>query len=189
MALDRQLSRDFWLHEFPGWERATERQVARLEETVARVLQPIRTTFDVAVFPSSWLWWSSGDPRTGAHAADGDATAGTVDFVVDAGLTTDVFEWGSQHLTPSGYIGRWIYEPERSAAEGRRQGEHIHMAPREAMVEAFADSRIQVLEERAEGEYFLHFELEPVAWGALVAVAAAVAGYIILARRSPSFAL
>ncbi|MGE0347372.1 MAG: hypothetical protein AB7N73_15030 [Gemmatimonadales bacterium] len=184
MATDRQLSRNFRLSEFPGWERATEEDVARLEETVARVLQPIRTTFGVPVTPTSWMHWSSGEPRTGSHAH-----GGTVDFVVGAGLTPDVFEWGSQHLIPSGYIGRWIYEPARSAAEGTPQGEHIHMAPRDAMLEAFGDSKIQVLEEREEGNYFLHFEVAPVAWGALLAAAGAVALFFHLARRRPSLAL
>lgn len=63
------------------------------------------------------------------------------------------------------------------------------MAPREAMLEQFADSRIQVLEEQAEGEYLLHFEVAPVAWGALVAIAAAVALYMGLAPRRQLFAL
>lgn len=96
MAADRQLSRDFWLHEFPGWWEASERDVARLEETVARVLQPIRTAFGVAVRPTSWMRWSSGELRTGAHAH-----GGTVDFVVDRGETPEVFEWGAQQLIPS----------------------------------------------------------------------------------------
>lgn len=184
MAADRQLSANFRLSEFPGWRDASEHDVELLEETVARVLQPIRSRFGVAVRPTSWMRWSTGELRTGAHAH-----GGTIDFVADRGMTPEVFEWGAQELIPSGYIGRWIYEPERSSAEGKAQGEHIHMAPRAAMVEQFADSRIQVLEERAEGDYFLHFEVAPVAWGALLAIAAAVALYVGLAPRRASFAL
>lgn len=184
MAADRQLSANFYLREFPGWRDATEEDVDRLEETVARVLQPIRSTFGVPVRVTSWMRWGSGTERTGSHAH-----GGTVDFVVDQGRTPDVFEWGAQQLIPSGYIGRWIYEPTRTASEGQPQGEHIHVAPRAAMVEQFADGRIQVLEEREEGGYLLHFEVAPVAWGALVAIAAAVALYVGLARPRESFAL
>lgn len=184
MATDRQLSANFWLHEFPGWERATEADVDRLRPTVSRVLQPLRTYMGVPIYPSSWKWWSSGAERTGAHS-DG----GTVDFVVADGRTPEAFEWGAQHLIPSGYIGRWIYEPERSATEGEPQGEHIHMAPLSAMQAVFGKGDIQVLEEQGEGQYFLHFKLQPLGWGALVAAAGAVALFFRLARRSESFAL
>lgn len=184
MAADRQLSANFRLSEFPGWREASEHDVELLEETVARVLQPLRSAFGVRVRPTSWMRWSDNTPRTGAHAH-----GGTVDFVVDQGRTAEAFEWGAQELIPSGYIGRWIYEPTRTEAEGQAQGEHIHMAPRAAMVEQFADSRIQVLEERGEGDYFLHFEVAPVAWGALVALALAAVAYMGLARPRESFAL
>ena len=183
MAADRQLSANLWLHEFPGWRDATEADVRKLEPTVSRVLQPVRTAFGVPLRPTSWKWWSSGDPRTGSHA-DG----GTVDFVLEQGRTADAFEWGAQHLIPSGYIGRWIYEPARAGGDSP-QGEHIHMAPQAAMVEAFSDPRIQVLEEREEGEYFLHFEVAPVAWGALLALGAGALFLFNLARRRQSFAL
>ncbi len=182
MASDRQLSADFWLHEFPGWEDATEGDVGRLQETVARVLQPLRTAMGVPVRPTSWMWWSSGVEREGSHAH-----GGTADFVLDEGLTPDAFEYGAQHLIPAGYIGRWIYEPARTGADA--QGEHIHMAPREAMVEQFADSRIQVLEEREEGDYFLHFEVAPIAWGALAALVGGAVLFFTLAERPKSFAL
>lgn len=181
MARDRQLSADFWLREFPGWEEATEDDVARLQPTVARVLQPIRSAFGVPVRPTSWMRWSSGELRTGSHAH-----GGTVDFVVGDGRTPEVFEWGAQQLIPAGYIGRWIYEPQRGGPDA--QGEHIHMAPLGAMVEVFADSRIQVLEEREEGEYFLHFEVAPIAFGALVALGAGAAFLFSLAQRRESFA-
>lgn len=188
MASDRQLGANFWLREFTGWQRATETQVARLQETVARVLQPIRSTFGVRVIPTSWIAWSSGELRTGTHA-DG----GAVDFVLEDGLTDDAFEWGAQHLVPAGYIGRWIYEPARAAAPGvARQGEHIHMAPRRAQIahQGRAEgSAIQVLEERGEGEYFLHFEVTPLTVGAVLALGAGVAFLLTLARRRESFAL
>jgi hypothetical protein len=148
MAADRQLSRDFHLHEFRGWERASEAQVARLAETVARVLQPIRSVFGVPVRPTSWVEWSDGTPRTGAHAA-----GGTVDFTVDDGRTREAHEWAHRFLIPSGYIGRLIYEPSRTFP---RQGEHVHMAPVADQVAAQGAERgsvIQVLEEGAEGEY------------------------------------
>jgi len=174
MALDRQLSRNFWLREASGFEDATEAEVAELAETVARVLQPIRTEFGVPVRISSWQTWSSGERRTGSHSH-----AGTVDFVVGGGLTRDAFEWASSALTPAGYIGRLIYEPSRSSAEGRAQGEHIHMAPRGAMVEVFGDPNIQVLEERAEGEYVFY----RVATGLGLGAIAALAGFFWLASK------
>lgn len=150
MALDRQLSRDFWLHEFRGWQQANESDVAKLHTTVVRVLQPIRSHFGVPVRPTSWMWWSSGEPRTGAHAQ-----GGTLDFTVDNGLTREAWEWGNQWLVPMGYIGRWIYEPAR---EQPRQGEHVHVAPvadQIAVQGAGAGSRVQALVETSEGVYTL----------------------------------
>ena len=173
MATDRKLARDFWLHEFPGWERASEADVAALHETVARVLQPIRSHIGVPVRPSSWMWWSSGEPRSGAHSHPG-----TVDFYVDDGRTFEAFEWADRWLTPMGYIGRLIYEPARSAAEGRPQGEHIHMAPRSAMVDVFGDPRIQTLVEREEGRYEV-FRSAAAGLGAL-----AIAAWVFLALRA-----
>lgn len=178
MALDRRLSANFWLHEFTGWERATEAQVRELEETVARVLQPIRNRFG-KVIPTSWIAWSSGELRDGSHAE-----GGTVDFIVgDSGeLTREAFEWGARYLIPAGYIGRWIYEPARAAdpARGvRRQGEHIHMAPVRAMVASIGDARIQVLEELEEGQY-VFFRTAALGLGALIAGAVA---FFLLARH------
>lgn len=173
---DRRLSANFWLHEFPGWNRpeTTEADVARLRETVARVLQPIRNAMGTDVIPTSWTHWSSGAARTGSHAH-----GGTVDFVVADGRTFEAFEWGARHLAPTGYVGRWIYEPERSAAEGQRQGEHIHMAPVEAMVEHVGDPSIQVLVEREEGRY--EFFRTAATWTA--ATLAMVGAWLWLASR------
>lgn len=157
MPRDRQLSANFRLSEWPCWELATESQVLELQETVARVLQPIRSRFG-PVWPTSWMHWSSGCvPRSGAHAQ-----GGTVDFQVADGRTREAWEWGAQHLVPAGYIGRWIYEPERRDHQGRKvQGEHIHVAPREDMLALNGDGRIQVLEETAEGQYRLWFDGDP----------------------------
>lgn len=152
MATDRKLAGDFWLHEFSGWEGASESQVARLRETVARVLQPLRNRYGT-VIPTSWLTWSSGARRAGSHAQ-----GGTVDFVIPGADLFDVFQWGTTYLLPSGYIGRWIYEPERTALEGAPQGEHIHVAPRQDMIAYNGDSTIQALEETDEGRYVLHSE-------------------------------
>lgn len=174
MQADRRLSRDFWLHEASGWERATDAQVAALEETVARVLQPIRSTFGVPVRITSWIAWSSGDLRGGSHAQ-----GGTVDFTVGDGRTRDVYEWAATELVPAGYIGRLIYEPKRTASEGEPQGEHVHLAPRDAMIEAFGDPRIQVLEERAEGQYVFYRVATGLGLGAL----ALLAGFLFLASR------
>lgn len=149
MALDRQLSRDFWLNEFSGWENLSELEVAQARELVARVLQPVRSVFGVPVYVTSYGTWSDGTPRTGAHAH------GAVDFVVANGFTRQAFEWLAQNVVPTGYVGRLIYEPQRSESEGQPQGEHIHLAPREAMVALNGDASIQVLEERAEGEYIM----------------------------------
>lgn len=148
MASDRILAGNFWLHEFSGWEQATEADVAALQETAQRVLQPVRQRFGKVV-PSSWLYWSDGTPRTGAHAY-----GGTVDFVTPNADLREVWEWGKTYLLPSGYIGRWIYEPERAPTDTHPgQGEHIHMAPVEDMVAYVGDRKIQALEEVAEGQY------------------------------------
>ncbi len=153
MAPDRQLSADFWLHEFPCYERANEADVAKLQETVSRVLQPVRTRWG-RIVPTSWMWWSDGcDPRTGSHAG-----GGTIDFVTRDAELYDVFEWGQTHLLPTGYVGRWIYEPDRSAPEGVPQDEHIHMAPVQDMIlhsDAAEPGVPKALEETAEGEYAL----------------------------------
>lgn len=184
MAADRQLSRDFWLHEFPGFERASESDVSAVAETVARVLQPVRYAMGVPVRVSSWMWWSDGTPREGAHSQPG-----TVDFVVDDGRTREGFEWATSNLVPAGYIGRLIYEPARSAAEGTPQGEHVHLAPRAAMVEAFGNlprhSDIQVLQEGAEGEYTFYRVAVAAGWGA-GALAFLAAAVFLLARRPPT---
>lgn len=178
MAADRKLSRDFWLHEFPGWGNATESDVAALQETVVRVLQPVRDAMGVPVRPSSWMWWSDGTGRTGSHSEPG-----TVDFVVDDGKTFEAFEWIDRHLVPMGYIGRNIYEPERSSDEGRPQGEHIHLAPRGAMVAVFDDPRIQSYVETSEGDY----ELFRAAAGLTAGGLALLAGWLFLAgRREPA---
>ena len=150
MADDRRLTRNLWLHEFTGWRGASERQVDRLAETAARVLQPIRNAIGVPLRPSSWLTWRDGSPRVGSHAY------GAVDFVMDDGRTREAYEWAERYIVPGGYIGRLIYEPERTAAEGVPQGEHIHLAPVQAMVDHVGDPTIQVLEEESEGEYVFY---------------------------------
>lgn len=152
MASDRQLARNFWLHEFPCYELADERQVEALQETVARVLQPARDRFG-RIKPTSWLWWSDGcTPRDGAHDPDGPHP-GTVDFVALDAPTRDVWEWGRDAILPAGYIGRWIYEPRFEDELGRKiQGEHVHAAPRAAMM-ALGRPEIQALEETEPGVY------------------------------------
>lgn len=143
---DRQLARDFWLHEFPCWKQATEANVERLQETVARVLQPIRNRWGPVV-PTSWMWWSADCiPRTGSHAR-----GGTVDFVTPEADLWEVFKWGNTYIMPSGYVGRWIYEPETEF-----QGEHIHCAPRRDMIEYTGDGSIQALQELEDGETYLY---------------------------------
>lgn len=147
---DRQLSNNFWLHEFPGWDHplTNERDVARLRESVQRVLQPIRNEFGPVV-PTSWMRWSDGSARDGSHAH-----GGTVDFQTPSASLRDVASWGVTYLLPSGYVGRWIYEPARAATDpGGRQGEHIHMAPRAAMLEALGIGDIGAYNETSEGRY------------------------------------
>lgn len=163
MSTDRRLSANFQLSEVPCWTEASEFEVDQLEEMAARVLQPVRTHFGVPVYVSSWRWWSDGCvPREGSHSA------GAVDFWLPDGLTRTAWEWGAEYLIPAGYLGRWIYEPARTAAEGTPQGEHIHAAPRSAMLEVFGDGRIQVLEEKAEGQYVLYYDSSDPSqpWGA-----------------------
>lgn len=170
MAADRQLSEHFWLREFPCYEHASEADVVRLRETVARVLQPIRNRWG-RVIPTSWMHWRDGcEPRTGAHAG-----GGTVDFVTADADLREVFEWGRTALLPTGYVGRWIYEPDRSPAEGQPQDEHIHVAPLADMIaHSGASDRdaIKALEETEEGQYVLRSSMvrradlvEPLAAG------------------------
>jgi hypothetical protein len=79
---------NFSLHEFPGWEQATEAQIKILElEAVRPFLQPIRDRWG-RIDPSSWLRWRSGERRTGSHA-----DPGTVDFVPALATIPEVFQW------------------------------------------------------------------------------------------------
>jgi hypothetical protein len=145
MATDRQLSRDFWLREFSGWQDATELEVGRLHETVARVLQPVRDRWG-PVIPTSWLRWSDGSRRTGAHGV-----GGTVDFVTPSSPMRDVWEWGRVEILPAGYVGRWIYEPTFPG----EQREHIHVAPRDDMAAAYGRFDVGAYEETSPGVYVL----------------------------------
>lgn len=149
MAEDRQLARNFWLRWVPCWTMATENDVAKLQETTARVLQPLRNEFG-AVYVTSWKWWSSGCvARTGSHAQ-----GGTIDLSVEGqGNTLRAWEWGNTYLMPSGYIGRWIYEPATAT-----QGPHIHMSPRADMLAEFGDGRIQSLKELPDGGHYVFQE-------------------------------
>lgn len=182
MAGDRLLSRNFTLSEVPHYELYTEDDVARLEETVARVLQPLRNRFGRIQISSGMYWADSGEAREGAHSH-----AGTVDFVSLDTPLRKVWEHGSTFLIPAGYVGRWIYEPAREADPARgvkAQGEHIHLAPREAMADVFGDRRIQVLEETTEGTYVLRYQLAAAigSVGALT-IAGGVALLLWLRRR------
>ncbi len=194
MIADRQLTRDFWLHEIPCWEHYTEEQAEQAQEATALVCQPIRNTFGRTEITSGRFWRNGCRARTGSHAH------GALDIVVSGGRTREAWEWGATALMPSGYIGRWIYEPERLNARGQKlQGEHIHMAPRSAMLAYNGDGRIQVLEELPDGTTYVFqewvggtyanpYELEPLEvvvgrgfpwWGAagiLVAIFAGGAG-------------
>lgn len=90
---------NFSLHEFRGWEQATEAQVAVLElEAVRTFLQPIRDQWG-RIDPSSWLRWSSGVLRTGAHA-----DPGTVDFVPAGAPIPQVFQWIQGQGLPYGTL-------------------------------------------------------------------------------------
>lgn len=129
MATDRQLSRHFWLHEFPGWEQATEEEVERLRSTVIEpILQPTRDRWGV-IWPSSWTHWRSGRRRTGAHA-DG----GAVDFVPRDAPIPVVHAWMAANLRDR--IGELIDERD-----------HIHVT------RWGLGGRGQVLVEPTEGEY------------------------------------
>jgi len=153
MATDRQLSANFWLHEFPCWSRASEDDVARLKETVQRVLQPFRSHVGVPVVPTSWKWWTAGcTPRTGAHAG-----GGTVDFDapdLDDGQLREAHDWGTRYLLPAGYLGRWIYEPLWIDDAGNKvQGRHIHAAPRDDMLAANLPGDVGAYIEGPPGTY------------------------------------
>ena len=90
---------NFSLHEFPGWENATEAQVGILElEAVRSFLQPVRDRWGV-IRPSSWMRWRDGRPRTGAHA-----DPGTVDFVPAAASIPVVFQWIRSSGLPYGKL-------------------------------------------------------------------------------------
>lgn len=148
MATDRQLSPNFWLHEFPCWERATEAEVARLTQTVALVLQPARNRWG-ALRPSSWRYWSDGCiPRTGAHE-----DPGTVDVVPLAASVEDVFAWIARAIVPLGYVGRLINERD-----------HVHVQPRTPGME------VQVLREPTEGHYVSAPDVLPEGWSSPVPI-------------------
>lgn len=98
MATDRQLGPNFWLHEFPCWELATDAEVALLQEAVRDRLQPARTRWG-RIQPTSWTRWRTGCvPRTGAHA-----DAGTVDFVPLDAPIPEVHAWMAAN-TPYGEL-------------------------------------------------------------------------------------
>lgn len=157
MVADRQLSANFRLSRMPCWERASEDDVARLRETVARVLQPARDRWG-AIVVSSWRWWRDGcTPRSGAHAG-----GGTVDIVPFGAPAPQVFEWLRRYIVPAGYVGRLIYEPDwwrdggdEPAGPGdvKVQGEHIHIAPRRDMADAGLPDDVGVYEETQPGSY------------------------------------
>lgn len=93
-----QLSRNFRLGEFSGWQLAESPQLEQLERVVRTILQPIRDTFG-AVVPTSWYAWSSGAPRTGAHG-----TGGAVDFVVPGTPLPVVWAWARSNLRVGEFI-------------------------------------------------------------------------------------
>ena len=147
MATDRRLSENFQLHEFPGWEIASEPDVERLQQTVDLVLQPARDQWG-PIRPTSWIYWSGGSPRTGAHA-----DPGTVDFVPLMAGIEQVFAWVGRSIVPLGYIGRLINERD-----------HIHMQPRLPGME------VQVLREPTEGVYVDASDVLPPGWTAPVGI-------------------
>lgn len=151
MPSNVQLSRNFWLSGAPCWQKATEADVLKYQETVARVLQPVRNEFGITRV-TSWKWWRTGCvPRTGSHAQ-----GGTIDFSVEGqGNTLRAWEWGNTALMPAGYVGRWIYEPATAS-----QGPHIHMAPRADMIAYNGDGRIQSLKELPDGTSYVFMEYD-----------------------------
>lgn len=159
MATDRQLSANFWLHEFPCYQKATEAQVGRLKETVQRVLQPFRNYIGRPVVPTSWMWWSSGCvPRVKSHNPGGGLGGGTTDFDAPDLSDTDfrsAFSWGVTNLLPAGYLGRWILEPRMVDPDtGEKvQGRHIHAAPRDDMLAANLPGDIGAFLETSPGSY------------------------------------
>lgn len=86
---------DFYLEE-PAFARgvptASPIQLANLRDLVDNILQPIRDRFGPVV-PTSWTVYSSGAPRTGAHA-----TGGAVDFQVPGASLEDVHRWAAGAL-------------------------------------------------------------------------------------------
>jgi len=131
------LSRNFTLEEMPCYQHATPQDVAALQDTVSRVLQPVRDVWGPTVV-TSWRWWRDGcRPRDGAHAG-----GGTVDFVVPGRNLYDVFLWGLATMDRS-YVGRWIYEPTLTDPTTGQvlQEEHIHVAPIADMVAEFGPSK------------------------------------------------
>lgn len=127
MNPDRRISRNFVLSEFSGWQTATAGEILRLEEFVHSVLQPIRDRWGV-IIPTSWRTWSSGEPRTGAHAQ------GAVDFVPAEAPMMDVHMWAAYNLR--GRYGEIIDERD-----------HIHVTPPGVGGDG------EVLVEYREGEY------------------------------------
>lgn len=89
MALDRRLSPNFMLHEFPGAAAASEDDVARLRWTVENILQPTRDRWGPLKI-TSWKVLPGGRSELGAG---GHRDAGTVDFVPLGAPVPAVHRW------------------------------------------------------------------------------------------------
>jgi hypothetical protein len=171
VAADRQLSRDFWLREFPGWESATEKQIGRLEMLVTMILQPARRVHG-KLQPTSWL-------RPGAKSAH--ATGDAVDFVALETSNATVHEWIATFLP--GAFGELILEPNNRAVGGG--GAHVHVT------NWGYGGRGEVLVEREleEGRYDLGVALASIPGTALLGFLLVTLALALLVRFSPTFRL
>lgn len=96
---DRQLSSDFRLSEFPGWDapQVTEADVSTLQWTVDNILQPTRDQWG-PLRVTSWLWLP-GVPGARQELGGGaHADPGTVDFVPEAAPVSTVHRWMGSEL-------------------------------------------------------------------------------------------
>ncbi len=94
LVTDQALTRNFWLHEFPVWWKASPQQVARLRAQLSRFWQPLRGRVG-ALVPTSWMWSkTSGRPRTGGHADPGTVDAVPLSAVVQFQMANEKTQLG-----------------------------------------------------------------------------------------------
>ena len=107
-------SRFFQYAEFPGWEWATETQLANLDLLVRDQLEPARIALGVPVHIQSWLRTAGNTPSIHPSGAAFDAVAGSPPSLA---ATWDLWTW----LARNARVGELIYEQPKTGQTG-----HVH---------------------------------------------------------------